>query len=333
MRFVRRVLPAASVVVLLLAATGCEVADPAPGETIPFGYTMPRCDSATPPPNPCLPTPTTHQYGPDPAMQLDIYQPPGAATGPRPLIVYVHGGAWFGGGRADVQCAGDVKLCVAALQIPRGYVVASVDYRLWNGGAVNRFPTQIQDVKLAIKWLKDHAADPILNVDTARIVTMGHSAGGHLASLAALTPGQWEPPVAGYSTTVAGFFSLVGPSDFTTWTGLGDVPQNLVGCAPAPRTPEQQATCTGLLQNASPLHWVDSTDVKGYLVTEVTDPYVDESQVWALHNALVAAHGGEETAAFIDEYEDPAPAVDDDPHNPDTDLNLPALQQALDFIT
>jgi acetyl esterase/lipase len=329
----RRVLPAVlSTVALLLTASACEVADPGPGETIPFGYTLPSCGSATPPPDPCLPAPTTYSYGGDPKMLLDVYQPPGTATAPRALIVYIHGGAWIGGSRADMQCTTEHPVCVAALQVPRGYVVASVDYRTWWGNEADRFPTQIADVKLAIKWLKDHASDPGINIDPTRVVTMGHSAGGHLASLAALTPGEWEP-TPGYTTNVAGFFNLVGPTDFTTWTGIPGLPEGLVGCAPTPRTPAQQAECDALLTNASPLHWVDGSDVKGYLVTEVTDPLVDESQLWALHNALINAHGGDQAAAFIDEYEDPAPATDDDPHNPDTDLNLTAFQEALDQFT
>lgn len=64
----------------------------------------------------------------------------------------------------------------------RGYVVASMEYRL-SGEA--QFPTQAQDVKAAIRWLRLNAAK--YGIDRARAVTWGGSAGGHLSGLAAVS--------------------------------------------------------------------------------------------------------------------------------------------------
>src|SRR6185312_15847831 len=73
----------------------------------------------------------------------------------------------------------------------RGYVVASVEYRL-SGEA--RFPAAIQDVKAAIRWLRTHASQ--YGIEPRRAVIWGGSAGGQLAALAGTTCGiaALEPP-------------------------------------------------------------------------------------------------------------------------------------------
>ena len=74
----------------------------------------------------------------DRKLVLDLYLPE-SADKPLPLIVWVHGGGWAAGSKDQVG---------ARSQMPRGYAVASVGYRL-SGEAT--FPAQIQDVKAAKK--------------------------------------------------------------------------------------------------------------------------------------------------------------------------------------
>jgi len=90
-----------------------------------------------------------------------------------PVLVWIHGGAWIIGQKEDT-----VPLEWLAL----GYAVASVGYRL-SGDAI--FPTQLQDVKAAIRWIRAHADRYAL--DPGRIVVWGESAGGHLAALLGTT--------------------------------------------------------------------------------------------------------------------------------------------------
>ena len=69
-----------------------------------------------------------------------------------------------------------------------GFVVASVDYGLaprWE------FPAPLRDVKRAIRWLKVNATT--YRIDPRNVIVAGGSAGGHLAALAAVTPGLFEP--------------------------------------------------------------------------------------------------------------------------------------------
>ncbi len=110
------------------------------------------------------------------ALTLDM-QYPQVMNQPAPIAVYVHGGSWSSGDKNDWHGMID-----APELLSRGYLVASVDYRHapeW------KFPTQIEDVKCAIRFLRANAAR--FNLDPDRIGAWGHSAGGHLVSMLGAT--------------------------------------------------------------------------------------------------------------------------------------------------
>ncbi len=110
------------------------------------------------------------------ALKLDM-QYPQAMSHPAPIAVYVHGGSWSSGDKNDWHGMID-----APELLSRGYLVASVNYRHapeW------KFPTQIEDVKCAIRFLRANAAR--YNLDSNRIGAWGHSAGGHLVSMLGTT--------------------------------------------------------------------------------------------------------------------------------------------------
>jgi len=98
----------------------------------------------------------------------------------RPGIVFVHGGGWAA--FTPAIHARDVRQ-MASL----GWVAATISYRL-TGEAP--WPAAIEDVKCAIRWMRASADE--LGLDPDRIVVAGGSAGGHLAAMAALTPGLLE---------------------------------------------------------------------------------------------------------------------------------------------
>ena len=91
--------------------------------------------------------------------------------GALPVVIWIHGGAWNAGSKADLE---------ALPLVDRGYAVASIDYRL-TGQAI--FPAQIDDCKAATRWLRNHA--DTYHLDPARIGVRGRSAGGYLAALLA----------------------------------------------------------------------------------------------------------------------------------------------------
>ena len=124
------------------------------------------------------------------------------------MILYIHGGGFSGGDKAG----GHLAPVLAAL--PRGYAVASVNYRL-SGEAT--FPAQINDVKAAIRWLRAGAARHEL--DPTRIAAWGGSAGGNLAALAGTSGGvaalsDPDQGNAGRSERVQAVVDWYGPISF-----------------------------------------------------------------------------------------------------------------------
>jgi hypothetical protein len=125
-------------------------------------------------------------------LTLDLYLPAGQTTGGAPVIVYVHGGGWTGGHTRHSGAFENWPNVLASLAA-RGYVVASVNYRL---SAEAPSPAAEQDVKSAVRWLRANATR--FGVDKRRIGIWGGSAGGQLAALAGTSCGvaALAPPVA-----------------------------------------------------------------------------------------------------------------------------------------
>lgn len=110
-------------------------------------------------------------------LLLDVLGSEAGSSGPKPLVVYVHGGGWHEGDRGAAM-----HPWLNPLLVSHGYVTASVTYRL-SGEAP--WPAPLEDVRSALRWLREEARD--LGADPERVGLWGHSAGAHLAALAALT--------------------------------------------------------------------------------------------------------------------------------------------------
>ena len=114
--------------------------------------------------------------------RFDFYEPESDTLRTnRPAILAIHGGAWKEGTK-------DWGNQIAKELCPFGYVVFSIDYRLSSepGGT---WPAQIEDVQKALRHIRSNAA--LFRIDPARIASLGVSAGGHLATMAALRD---DPP-------------------------------------------------------------------------------------------------------------------------------------------
>jgi len=139
------------------------------------------------------------------SLKLDLHLPDGKARAP--LIVWVHGGAWRSGSKTSMPLA---KL------VEEGYAVASVDYRL---STQAKFPTQIHDLKAAIRFLRGHGDQ--WSLPSQKIVIAGDSAGGHLAALVGVSNGHTElegevGSNRGQSSDVQGIMSFYGGANLTT---------------------------------------------------------------------------------------------------------------------
>lgn len=118
---------------------------------------------------------TYARYGPR-EMKLDLFRPEGR-TGARPAVIIVHGGAWITGHHR-------MENPFAAEMARRGYVAATVEYRLSNEA---KYPAQIHDLKAAVRFLRANAAR--YGIDPKRIAAVGASSGGHLVALLGATNG------------------------------------------------------------------------------------------------------------------------------------------------
>lgn len=104
-------------------------------------------------------------------LSLDVHYRQGGRR--LPVLIYVHGGAWFTGGKNEKSIRRAAKRFVA-----EGYVFVSVNYRL---SPAVKHPAQVQDVARAVAWVGRTIG--AYGGDSRKLFLLGHSAGAHLASL------------------------------------------------------------------------------------------------------------------------------------------------------
>ena len=139
--------------------------------------------------------------------RLDIWHPREEGQD-RPCFLYVPGGAWIVGVSNKNQQGKPLLIEMAS----RGWVCFSMNYPLSPRSA---FPAHIIAVKQAIAWIRANAHN--YGGDASFLMIGGNSAGGHLSSLAALTPNDpaYQPGFEDADTTVQAAAPLYGVYDFT----------------------------------------------------------------------------------------------------------------------
>jgi arylformamidase len=147
-------------------------------------------------------------------QMLDLYVPEGARNAP--MLVYIHGGGWDGGNKDGIGKK-------AEYYAARGYVVASVNYRL--------SPVSVQyngamDVAAALKYLRFIA--PRIGADPQRIYAMGHSAGAHLLALA-ICDERYLAASPGMVEAIRGVMLLDGSAYYVPWMMLSERGEGFAG--------------------------------------------------------------------------------------------------------
>ncbi len=219
--------------------------------------------------------------------KLDLYVPAHKKLfeNPRPLIVFIHGGAWQRGDKADG---------VGRLVPLFGYVGASINYRFSQEAP---FPAQIEDCRAAIAYLRRHCDE--YGIDPKRIGVWGLSTGGHLALLLGLAPEHNFKP----GTTIKGendiqaVFDWAGPTDLLTIAKQCKSGNDLKSDSPEGAIakllgglPEQQVPKA---RDASPVTFVDKEDtVPIYIMHGELDDIVPKEQ-------------SEELASLLEKYSVP----------------------------
>jgi len=143
-------------------------------------------------------------------LKMDIYR---SLSGKerRPALVYLHGGGWVMGDK----CNQGLPLCNHLAKL--GWVCANANYRLSPGAT---WPDHCVDAKAAVAWLREHADE--WNVDPDFIAIAGGSAGGHIAAMAALTPGdpELQPGFESSDTSIQAAVTFYGVLDMTNRLGV-----------------------------------------------------------------------------------------------------------------
>src|ERR1700730_297419 len=142
--------------------------------------------------------------------KLDVYQARGAAA-PNQTLIYVHGGGWTSGTKEQSSLT-----FLPFLEM--GWNVVNVEYRL---AKISQAPAAVEDCLCALRWIYRNAKT--YNIDTARLVTMGNSAGGHLALTMAMVPAT-----AGLDRQCPGAEDLKVAA-VINWYGITDVNDLLSG--------------------------------------------------------------------------------------------------------
>jgi acetyl esterase/lipase len=210
-----------------------------------------------------------HRVG-EKVLRLDLYLPVG--EGIRPLVIWIHGGAWREGDNK--------QLPAVPLLTDAGFAVASITYRFSQEAL---FPAQLEDCVTAVRWLHTHAPEHHINPD--KIGVWGASAGGHLAALLGLTR----------DVAVQAVCDWYGPTDFLQMDShapkysaflhdAADSPESQLVGGPIQEHPDRVA-------QANPIHYITSgQSIPPFLIMHGDhDPLVPFHQSQLLFEALSAA--------------------------------------------
>ena len=214
-------------------------------------------------------------------LKLDLYLPPGDAV--KPLIIWIHGGAWWAGSKDGPSPAQQL--------ISSGYAVAQISYRL---SQVAPWPAQMHDCKAAVRWLRAKAAK--YHLDPQRFAARGSSAGGHLVAVLGTSGDVVELEGASNdvkeSSRVQAVVDWFGPTDFLQMDKAGSDMNH-----DAARSPESHLIGGPIQENkeaaakANPITYIGKGALPPFLIMHGDrDRSVPFNQSELLRDALQAAH-------------------------------------------
>jgi acetyl esterase/lipase len=215
--------------------------------------------------------------------KLDVYLPDGAA-GPRPAVVYFHGGGWVKGDKATNR-----EKEIGGSLASAGYVFVTANYKLGN----RVWPTNLEDCRSAVRFIRSRASE--YNVDPSRIAAMGASAGAHLALLVAYmgdaresTPSGLYP---GVSVKVRAVVELYGITDLLTRRDVnadGTPKATLDDAHSVEMLGVGRAEGEAVWREASPVSHVNASVPPTLIIQGLADQIVDHAQATELADALQA---------------------------------------------
>jgi acetyl esterase/lipase len=218
-------------------------------------------------------------YGVHERNKLDLYLPPG--DDPKPLIIWVHGGAWMAGSKDGPN--------PALPFLEKGFAVASINYR-FSQHAV--FPAQIEDCKSAVRWLRANAKK--YHLDPDHFGAWGASAGGHLVALMGAVGDAKDLDGDGGNKDVSSRVQAVcdwfGPSDFSKEAEqalpTSKIDRTKPDCPEAKLIGGPLAEHPDRVTRANPITYISRTCPPFLIVHGEEDDIVPVGQSRILHEAL-----------------------------------------------
>ena len=146
--------------------------------------------------------------------KCDVYMPSGEWKNNRPAVLFIHGGGFKMGDKAEFRSAS-----VCADLARAGYVVVSCNYILSTKDKPGVWPQNIADCREAVRWMRKNARD--LGINPQRIAVAGGSAGGYLALMVGLTDEKPElggDPKSAISSKVSAVIDFYGVTSIEKYT-------------------------------------------------------------------------------------------------------------------
>ncbi|MDO5577081.1 MAG: alpha/beta hydrolase [Fibrobacter sp.] len=138
-----------------------------------------------------------------------------------PLLIWMDSGCWY----SSTSKAGNGGFWASARALEKGFAVASVAHRSLSNG--NIFPSQIEDVRAAVRYLRAHAQE--YGLDPNRFAASGASSGGHLCSMLGVPDKIFD---VGENLEYSGQVNLVvefyGPASPYIW--INNPPKSVPSC-------------------------------------------------------------------------------------------------------
>lgn len=215
-------------------------------------------------------------YGNDAAQNMDVYLPAGRNETDTKAVILIHGGAWVGGDKTDMNDA-----ITAFKTLLPDYAVFNINYRLAALPSTNLWPVQLDDVNTAFDFIVNKSSEYQFNRN--KMVIGGASAGAHLALLKAYKQN---------SGNIKAVIDMFGPTDmkalYITNTNYQALLTIFLGGSPT--------TNPAVYTSSSPLFFVNSNSAPTIILHGTADNVVSISESDSLNNRLA-------NAGVIKEYE------------------------------
>jgi acetyl esterase/lipase len=250
--------------------------------------------------------------------RLDIHLPK-VGKAPFPIVVVVYGSAFF----SNSSKGNTFKDGFGQSLLNNGFAVVAINHR---SSKDSIFPTQIQDVKAAIRFVRANAAK--FTMDSSFIGITGWSSGGHLSALAGTTNSKFyiinglaieaEGKLGAYTASSSHVNAVVdwfGPTDFLSMDKCGSTMNH-----DDVKSPESSLIGGAIQENqgktklANPITYVNKSNPPFLIIHGDKDPLVPHCQSEKLYEALqkegvkseliIVKDGGHGPGVTIDKYFD-----------------------------